>query len=159
MSKAWMPMYWGDYLADTGHLTMAQHGAYLLLIAHYWQHGGLPTDTRRLQRIAKCPNNYWKKTWEEIQPFFSLQVNKFGSLEVKHKRIDRELEKASTIALKRQVYGAKGGWANRGKTNQERNYGKQLLKQTVDQSQSHSNLTSFSVAARGARKRPTEEER
>jgi uncharacterized protein YdaU (DUF1376 family) len=154
-----MPMYWGDYLRDTSRLTALEHGCYLLLIASYWNEGGLPNDPAALRRITRCPNNQWAKVWGNLQPYFSVQRNKFGSLELKHKRIDAELEKASTIALKRQVYGAKGGFSNRGKTNQERNFAKHLLKQTVDQSQSHSNLTSFSVAARSARKRPTEEER
>ncbi len=81
----WMPLYIGDYLADTIGLTLSQHGTYLLLIFAYWRNGGplsaaeakavmrdaLPTDTAR------------------IALFFRIEGGKWH-----HSRIDRELARA-----------------------------------------------------------------
>ena len=66
MSRAWMPLYVADYLADTGHLSAAEHGSYLLLIMHYWSNGGLPDDDRKLARIARNTNAEWQKTKKNI---------------------------------------------------------------------------------------------
>lgn len=50
----WMPWYTGDYLNKTRHLQTPQHGAYLLLLAHQWAHGGkaLPNDLDALIQVT-----------------------------------------------------------------------------------------------------------
>ncbi len=51
---SWMPIYWGDHLRDTMHLTAEGHGAYLLLIAAYWTTGKpLPDDDDHLMTVAR----------------------------------------------------------------------------------------------------------
>lgn len=38
MKRPWMPLYIGDFIADTAHLSAEETGAYILLIMHYWVH-------------------------------------------------------------------------------------------------------------------------
>ena len=101
MKRPWMPLYVGDYLGDTGHLTTAQHGAYLLLMMHYWRKGELPYDDRQLSKITKLP----LKTWCEYRP----TLQDFFHSGWKHKRIDAELERMMRVSEKRAIAGQKGG--------------------------------------------------
>lgn len=103
MSRPWMPLYVADYLADTSHLRIAQSGAYLHLIMHYWQKGGLPTDDAMLASIVKMTDKEWKATKPAIQPFFQDGW--------KHARIDLELQKSDAAYERRAQAGKKGGEA------------------------------------------------
>lgn len=91
MSLPYMKMYWGDYLGDTAHLTAIQHGGYLLLIAHYWRTGSLPTDEQKLARITRMSVKEWKRHGSTIMEFFPNG---------KHQRIEREREQARTKSEK-----------------------------------------------------------
>ena len=101
MKRPWMPLYVGDYLGDTGHLTTAQHGAYLLLMMHYWRKGELPDDDRQLSKITKLPLKTWRDTRPILQDFFHSGW--------RHKRIDTELERMVRLSEKRAIAGQKGG--------------------------------------------------
>ena len=101
----WMPMYWGDYARDTGHLNAAGHGAYLMLIKHYWCTGRpLPDDDDELWRIACCDS---KKEWQKLRPkIVRLFVIDGGTL--RHKRIDKELGVAVSAVTAKVEAGKKG---------------------------------------------------
>jgi uncharacterized protein YdaU (DUF1376 family) len=101
MKRPWMPLYVGDYLGDTGHLTTAQHGAFLLLMMHYWRKGELPDDDRQLSKITKLPLKTWCDYRTVLQDFFHSGW--------KHKRIDAELARTMRISEKRAIAGQKGG--------------------------------------------------
>jgi uncharacterized protein YdaU (DUF1376 family) len=91
MSLPFMKMYWGDYLGDTYHLRAIEHGGYLLLIAHYWRVGSLPSDPAKLAQIARMTKKEWAAHGDAILEFFK---------DGKHKRIDEEREKANAKSAK-----------------------------------------------------------
>lgn len=103
MSPPWMPLYVADYLADTTHLSAAEHGAYLLLIMHYWQKGALPTDDAILARVCRMTPREWAKSRETIAALFGPGWT--------HERINFELEKAARKSEARAESGARGGAA------------------------------------------------
>lgn len=100
--RAWMPMYWGDYLKDTAHLTTIQHGAYMLLIAHCWQYGSIPLDKGKQAAIANLSQKRWGWHSKEVLAFFDDN----GC----NKRVKKELERAEIVSVKRKLAGAKGGY-------------------------------------------------
>lgn len=103
MATAWMPLYVGDLMADTQHLSPAEFGAYLLLICHYWQKGSLPDNDRQLARVARMTAAEWK----EIRPVLAT----FFGRKWRHKRIDEELQKKAVSYRRRAAAGRKGGMA------------------------------------------------
>jgi len=90
-----MPLYVADYRADTAHLNASQHGAYLLLIMHYWSTGGLPVEDAPLARIACMTEQEWRRSRTTIAAFFTTDWH--------HKRIDIELARAADISSKRRA--------------------------------------------------------
>ena len=101
-----MPLYVADYLADTGHLSTLEHGAYMLLIMHYWQKGGLPDDDKRLASIARASLEQWSDMRSAMAEFFDNGW--------KHARIDEELENAAKAYERRAAAGKAGGKAKAG---------------------------------------------
>jgi uncharacterized protein YdaU (DUF1376 family) len=101
MGRAWMPLYVGDYLRDTRDLNTLQHGAYLLLIMHYWQHEALPSDDARLAAITGLSVAQWRRIREPVQAKFSDGW--------RHKRIEAEIAKTDRALLQRRAAGHTGG--------------------------------------------------
>jgi uncharacterized protein YdaU (DUF1376 family) len=94
-NRPWMPLYVADFLADTSHLSAAETGAYMLLIMHYWQQGGLPDCDRKLARIARVT----PAEWDEIEP----TIVEFFGPGWTHKRIDAEIARTADISEKRSA--------------------------------------------------------
>jgi uncharacterized protein YdaU (DUF1376 family) len=96
-----MPIHIGDYQRDTGHLGAKEHGAYLLLMFHYWSTGGLPDNDNHLATIARLSRSEWSRHKATLQAFF-----KEGW---KHSRIDYDLAKALGISESASKAGKASG--------------------------------------------------
>lgn len=78
-----MPLYTGDYLADTMGLTKSEHGSYLLSIMAYWNKRE-SLEERELREVSG-------RDYERIARFYVWENHRWH-----HKRIDEELSKAET---------------------------------------------------------------
>jgi uncharacterized protein YdaU (DUF1376 family) len=93
----WMPLNVADYLSKTDHLTVAEHGAYLLLIMRYWQKGGIGSDEKLIQRYSHLTAEQWIESRDVLAALFDEGWT--------HRRIDAELAKAVEIIDKRKAAG------------------------------------------------------
>ena len=86
-SLPYIQLYIADYLADTAHLTTAQHGAYLLLIFNYWQKGhALNNFNGRLTNVARMSNDEWTEAQQVLSEFFEIDGDVWT-----HPRIEADL--------------------------------------------------------------------
>lgn len=111
MGLQWYARYPGDYLRDTAHLTMLEHGAYTLLMDYYYSTAKpLPanavtnaptlalTSNPRLYRICRAVTPQEQEAVDMvIDDFFTLQGENYH-----HARIDTEIEKREDISDKRR---------------------------------------------------------
>lgn len=109
-APAWMPFHVGVYLGDTGHLSTLAHGAYILLILHYWQNDGLPTDDDALARIARMS----AREWASVKGILAKLFKAGAPGEWKHKRVEAELATARQMINKRSAAGKAGASARYG---------------------------------------------
>lgn len=102
MSNIWMPLYVADYLSKTGHISTVEHGAYLLLIMHYWQtEEPLAEHDPTLAQITRLRLEQWKKIRPNLQGFFCRQLHGLWV----HEKVEHELYKAMKLREKKSKAG------------------------------------------------------
>jgi uncharacterized protein YdaU (DUF1376 family) len=110
--NAWYPRYPGDYLRDTGHLSLTQHGAYSLLLDHtYSTESALPKKRDELYRICKAFKPMEQRAVDSvIRQFFVLIDGKYHN-----RRADREIERRALYRSTLSESGRRGAserWKN-----------------------------------------------
>ncbi len=109
-----IPIYIGDYLADTQDLTAEEHGAYLLILFTMWR-TRVPVLFDRLAWVAKVDPARWAAVWGSIGRFFEVSAGMVTQL-----RLMRELDAALEKKRRKSDAGTKSG-ANRRRAKDEQN--------------------------------------
>lgn len=100
--KAYLPLFAGDYLADTLNFTVEEHGAYLLALIHQWNSG--PYDEEELRLVLRFQRKKFSKIFAKLSPKLEQTENgKWYS-----KRLEAERAKALKISEKRSKAGKRG---------------------------------------------------
>ncbi len=105
MSFAYMPLFTGDYLRDTQHLSMSEHGAFLKLLMFCWdQKGPAPLDERKLCGIVNA------RSGDEIEALRRVVGEFFVRMDdgLYNKRMQLEVERSESISRGRSEAGRKG---------------------------------------------------
>ncbi|MCK5132738.1 MAG: DUF1376 domain-containing protein, partial [Candidatus Sabulitectum sp.] len=80
---AFMKLWVGDYISDTGTLNTQRHGAYFLLILEYWKSGCIPKVDEELFLVCKAMTSTAQSD--------VLFVRDKYFIDGVHKRLDKEL--------------------------------------------------------------------
>jgi uncharacterized protein YdaU (DUF1376 family) len=98
-------LYIGDYQRDTGHLSIAEHGAYLLMLQHYYAtERPLPTG-KALHRLLRAENRAEREAIDEVVRQFWSERD--GGLV--NGRADEEIRKAEHQRTVNRELGKRGG--------------------------------------------------
>ena len=103
----YMPVFCGDYLGDTMHLSLEEHGAYCKLLMITWQNGcrPLPDDDARIARMLGCTKERWAgKLRPVVAAFFDLADGTWV-----HHRLFAEWEASQHRSAVARCNGRKGG--------------------------------------------------
>lgn len=113
----WYPRYFGDYMKKTSHLSLAEHGAYVVLLDHYYgTEQPLQADVTALIRVCRAFEQAEQKAVESVcNQFFPI-----GPDGLRHnKRADAEIAKGRAISGERSSAGTKGAKARKQKYEEE----------------------------------------
>ncbi len=95
-----MPVYIGDYLTDTMHLSKEQHGAHLLLLFHLWRRGILHVDDVLPAQIAGLDPSAWSNSRAVLAKFFEIHdgLRHHGRVEQERSRPEAKQQSNSNLA-------------------------------------------------------------
>lgn len=102
----WFRWFPGDYTRDTGMLSLTEHGAYRVLLDHYYSTGGkLKADMVALFRLCRAMEEHEQlAVGRVVKEFFTVGADGW----LKSKRADKEIAEMADFHKSRSDAGKKG---------------------------------------------------
>lgn len=99
----WYARHFKDYQEKTAHLSLIEHGAYTLLLDHYYQtHGKLMANAMAVLRICRAQTEEERAAVQVVlEQFFTLDENGM----YRNARADKEMGIAANVGAKRSEAG------------------------------------------------------
>jgi uncharacterized protein YdaU (DUF1376 family) len=115
--NSWYARYPGDYMRDTSHLSLSEHGAYNRLLDHYYSTGrSLPASKDAVYRICGAFGETERAAVDSIlSQFFTLTEDGYHN-----PRSDRELAKRRELKISLSRRGQRGANARWRKTSEDK---------------------------------------
>lgn len=84
-----IPLFGDAYMADTMHLTLEEHGAYLRLLMLAWRTPdcSLPNDDARIARMLGISGQRWRKIRPAVMDFWTLEDGRWSQKRLKKERL------------------------------------------------------------------------
>lgn len=128
MSFAFLPLYTGDYLRDTQHLSCSEHGIYLKWLMHCWdQKGPLPLDERKQAGICNARSGDEVEAMRRVRDEFFVQMDDGWY----NDRMHREIVRAGEISNKREDAGRRGANERMRRLRESQANAKQVLSKSL----------------------------
>jgi uncharacterized protein YdaU (DUF1376 family) len=107
------PRYPGDYMRDTGHLSLVEHGAYTVLLDHYYAKAGpLPASLEALVRLCRAMTDQEQAAVKTVtEEFFPLSNDGLRH----NARADAEIADWDAYSAKQRELSRRGVKAKREK--------------------------------------------
>jgi len=115
MSIPYIALYPSDYLADTAHLGLTEHGIYWRMLLHYYQHAKpYPNDISKIERVILANTPEEKRTTEFILgEFFHLTRDEDGLMRWHHDRADKEIAAAEARIMECELNRKMGSYGGK----------------------------------------------
>ncbi len=104
--RPWFSFYVADWLVDTASMSLEEQGAYMRLLSHQWQEGGIPSEPKRIARVLGVTFDHYLA---ELAPMVEANFDIFEDSKLRNPRLEIERAKADAVSEAAADNGRKGG--------------------------------------------------